>query len=250
MVDFLTLIKNTFRKLQLKVEIVILDRDITNRQRKFGIELYDLIEKQRRALHTQLEKDYGTITDDDDNDNDKLKKAIAVDDITQTLKLFQIIENEIKIPLEVTRKEINNMLESSVKFPPLLIQRRKEEFGITIWPIICEETLWIHETLEKDLLLKNKDAANANANANNHANANNDNTTIVSNFMNVAIKAIEKGTKSTLKKVVGKLSSEEREVEACVDKAKSDIKVIENQKVEKQDEINSLLNENTTIECC
>ena len=138
------------------------------------------------------------------------------------------------------------MLESSVKFPPLLIQRRKEEFGITIWPIICEETLWIHETLEKDLLLKNKDPANANANAN----ANNDNTTIVSNFMNVAIKAIEKGTKSTLKKVVGKLSSEEREVEACVDKAKSDIKVIENQKLEKQDEINSLLNDNTTLECC
>ena len=238
MVDFLTLAQKTLRKLQLKVEIVLLDRDITNRQRKFGIELYDLIEKQRRALHTQLEKDYGTITDDDDDD--KLKKAIAVDDITQTLKLFQIIENEIKIPLEVTRKEINNMLESSVKFPPLLIQRRKEEFGITIWPIICEETLWIHETLEKDLLLKNKD----------HANANNDNTTIVSNFMNVAIKAIEKGTKSTLKKVVGKLSSEEREVEACVDKAKSDIKVIENQKVEKQDEINSLHNENTTIECC
>ena len=247
MVDFLTLIQNTFRKLQLKVEIVLLDRDITNRQRKFGIELYDLIEKQRRALHTQLEKDYGT-TNDDDNDNDKLKKAIAVDDITQTLKLFQIIENEIKIPLEVTRKEINNMLESSVKFPPLLIQRRKEEFGITIWPIICEETLWIHETLEKDLSLKNKDAANANANAS--ANANNDNTTIVSNFMNVAIKAIEKGTKSTLKKVVGKLSSEEREVEACVDKAKSDIKVIENQKLEKLYEINSLLNENTTLECC
>ncbi|OEU09177.1 hypothetical protein FRACYDRAFT_249096 [Fragilariopsis cylindrus CCMP1102] len=242
MVDFLTLVQNTFRKLQLKVEIVILDRDITNRQRKFGIELYDLIEKQRRALHTQLEKDYGT-TDDDDNDDDKLKKAIAVDDITQTLKLFQIIENEIKIPLEVTRKEINNMRESSVKFPPLLIQRRKEDFGRTIWPIICEETLWTHETLEKDLLLKNKDAANANANANN------DNTTIVSNFMNVAIKAIEKGTKSTLKKVVGKLSLEEREVEACVDKAKSDIKVIENQKLEKQDEINSLLNDNTTIEC-
>lgn len=230
MVDFLTLMQHTFRKFQLKAEIALLDRELTNRLRRFGIELYDIIEKQRRSVIAQLEKD-GTTTD-----------PKQVDDIQQILKVFQTIENEIKIPLEVTRTEIDNMESSTpIKFPPLLIQRRKEEFGITIWPIICEETLWIHETLEKDLL---KDANSSNNNNNNKT------TKTVGEFMNTAIKSIEKGTKSTIKKAVGKLSSEQREVEVCVDVTKLDISLIENTILNKYNEIDKLINNGTTLECC
>ena len=54
MVAFVELVQQTFRKFQLQFEIALIDRDITNRQRKFGIELYDLIEHQRQQVTADL----------------------------------------------------------------------------------------------------------------------------------------------------------------------------------------------------
>ena len=240
MVDFLTLMQHTFRKFQLKAEIALLDRDSTNRQRAFGVELYDLIERQRRQIRQQIidensknKSNNDNNTNNNNNNSDPTTKTTQ--DVEQLLRVFQTIENAIRVPLEVCRKEVDDMEASTPKFPPIFIQRRKEEFGITIWPIVSEPQ-WLHESLEKDLTAL--------------AAAENNKDKTIGDFMTTALQGVVKGTKTTLTKAIGKFSPEEREVEACVDVAKRDISVFEELKTEKLLEIERLVSGGTTLECC
>ena len=68
--------------------------------------------------------------------------------------------------------------------------------------------------------------------------------------MTTALQGVVKGTKTTLTKAIGKLSPEEREVEACVDAAKRDISVFEEKKSEMLLENEILVTGGTTLECC
>ena len=56
MVEFLTLLKSTFRKFKLQAEVAVLDRDATKRKRAFGVELFDLIQKQKVEMHAHIEE--------------------------------------------------------------------------------------------------------------------------------------------------------------------------------------------------
>lgn len=143
MVDFTTLMKGSFRKFQLQAEVALLDRDVTNRQRSFGVELYDLIEKQRIETRAQIDR---TIRETEGG------VAVAPESVESFLKIFRAIENEIREPLESCRKDVTEMEESRRPgFPPLFIQRRKEAFGIEVWPIVSGPK-WLHnESLGEDL---------------------------------------------------------------------------------------------------
>ena len=230
MVDFLTLLQSTFRKFQLKYEIVVLDIDINNRQRKFGVDVYDLIYDSHR----------------------KAAAAAAAADAEETaellVRLFKqailvpfptTIEHDIKIPLAAVCRDVLAMEKKNV--PDVFIKRRKEEFGVSIWPIIVKTTLSIQETLEQQQqdMLAVASAAAA------------DTTTATpGDFVTTAMTGLLQGTASTINKVVGKsISSEERKVQQCVIDVKQDIKLLIEQRQKKVISIETLISGGTTLEC-
>jgi hypothetical protein len=235
MVELVALVKGTFQKFKLRAEVAVLDHDATKRQKLFGVELFDLIEKQKIDIRAQIEK---TMDENKSNANTTEKETKPseghVSQVENFLKVFQTIENEITGPLEGCRADIAKMTESN--FLPLLIKRRKEEFGVEIWPIVSSPK-WLHESLEGDLKKALEDDT---VEKNNQ----------LGNLMNVAIKGVVKGTKTTLTKAIGKLSPEEREVETCVMVAKEEVAVFEQKRTEKLTEIEDLVSGGTTLECC
>mmetsp|Transcript_10100 Transcript_10100/g.21165 ORF Transcript_10100/g.21165 Transcript_10100/m.21165 type:complete len:127 (-) Transcript_10100:1810-2190(-) len=126
------------------------------------------------------------------------------------------------------------MEESKPGFPEIMIQRRKEEFGIEIWPIVSKPS-WLHESLEHDMR---------------GALAEHDKDKDIGNLMNNAMKGVIDGTKKTITKAIGKLSPEQREVETLVDTAKRAIKEMEDKQAAKAAEIEALVAGGTTLECC
>mmetsp|Transcript_18829 Transcript_18829/g.38769 ORF Transcript_18829/g.38769 Transcript_18829/m.38769 type:complete len:262 (+) Transcript_18829:97-882(+) len=261
MVELIALVKGTFRKFQLQAEVAVMDHDIAKRQKAFGIELFDLIEKQRIDMRHTIEE---TLKEGEEKDEAELKPrpsdAIKPEAIESLLKVFQTIENEIRGPLQSCKDDVDRMTEAN--YLPLLIQKRKEAFGVEVWPIVSEPK-WLHETLECDLKKalaaeekSTKDKANTNT-KNTNTNTETSATTAKSTkddplgkFVNAAIKGVVKGTKTTITKVIGKLSPEQRAVEDMVNNAKNDIAVVEAQKSEKMTEISELVQGGTTLECC
>ena len=229
MVEFVTLLKDTFQKFKLQAEVAVLERDSTNRQRAFGVELYDLIEKQtidmRKDIETTLEK--------------QKDPKVQPEDVENVLQVFRTIENEIKGPLESCRADIEGIMGKEVlgNVHKMMVEKRKGDFGVEIWPIVSQPK-WLHESLEQDFqkaLSEQKDP---------------ETPTDLNGLMNVAIQGVVKGTKTTIAKAIGKLSPEEREVEACVSVAKKEIAVFESAKTEKLTELEALVSGGTTLECC
>ena len=246
MVDFFTLLRNTFRKFQIRGEIALLDRESTNRQRAFGVELYDLIETQRQARDTVKKQ-----SQQDGNENrDEAVVAAAADGIENA---FQHIEKDIREPLEACRTQIESMKESTpMKFPPILFQRQKEEFGVAVWSIVSQPQ-WIHECLKKDLetaVAASSSPENDDGDGNKSKNKPEFDEKALGLLMTNAVKGVISGTKTTIAKAIGKLSPKERELEACVDRAKNNMALLEEKRVQKYTEIEDLVASGTTLECC
>eukprot|EP00536_Pseudo-nitzschia_multiseries_P011149 jgi/Psemu1/326340/estExt_fgenesh1_pg.C_3650002 len=199
MVQFMTLVNNTIRKLQLQGEIALLDRESTLRQKFLGVERRraDSLEECRRDIQ-------------------KLHEGAA----TTTAAL----------PVPVPQPLVS-----------VFVNKRKEDFGLAIWPIVSQPQ-WLHERLGEEL-----EAESMLHNTNN--NNNNNNKTMLDTVA-VARRAFVEGTKTTITKAIGKLSPEERAVEACVDRAKKDVAVLTAEQQQKQNEINELVLGGTTLECC
>lgn len=225
MVQISALVKGTVRKFQLQAEVVALDFDAKNRQRAFGLDLFDLIEKQRINMRAHIEKSL------EESEN---KTPEDVQTFEKFLTVFQTIENEIRKPLEACRADVAKMSESH--YLPIFIQRRKEEFGVEIWPIVTSPK-WLHESLEGDV----KKALNEN-------NAEQKNQ--LENLVKVAMHGVIKGTKTTITKAIGKLSPEQRDVENLVKIAKKDVAVFEDIKMAKMQEMEELVLDGVTLECC
>ncbi len=266
MVELIALVKGTFRKFQLQAEVAVMDHDITKRQKAFGIELFDLIEKQRIDMRHNIEDAMKKEGEEKDEGQLKLtprqsSSPIKPEAIESVLKVFQTIENEIRGPLQSCKDDVDRMTEAN--YLPLLIQKRKEAFGVEVWPIVSEPK-WLHESLEGDLKKalaeesgSTTGSTSANANAANApktvADGENETTSKddpLGKFVNAAIKGVVKGTKTTITKAIGKLSPEQRAVEDMVNNAKNDIAIVEAQKSEKMTEISELVQGGTTLECC
>ena len=237
MVDFMTVVKGSVRKFQLQAEVALLDREAANRQKHFGVELYDLIDEQRKAADAEIER---TLRDSNREDTPEARQHV-----TDFLKVFQAVENEIREPLERCQKDVASM--EAKGFPPIFVQRRKEDFGIEVWPIVSMPK-WLHESLDHDLKTAIADQAQKDKEAATRGTS--PETVDAKNLVAGALNAVVKGTVTTIHKAIGKLSPEQRAVEACVKAAKKDVTVVEERKLEKLSEIESLVVGNQTLECC
>lgn len=243
MVELTALLRGTFLKFKLQAEVAVLDHESHKRQRTFGVELYDLIEKQKKDLRAEIET---TIEESKSNGN-----GVTPEDMESVMKVFQTIENEIAPLLEACRADVEKLESNTTPLKDILIQRRKEDLGVAVWPIVTSPK-WLHETLEEELRdtlagaeTKENQTASETASENNK-----NNNTLAGDLLNAAIKGVAKGTKTTITKAIGRLCPKQREVEACVKVAKKDVAVIKEQKIVKLSEIEELVMTGNTLECC
>jgi len=242
MVDFMTVVKGSLRKFQLQAEVALLEREASNRQRAFGVELYDLIEAQRLSKDAQIDR---TLRESNQEDTPEARKNVE-----GFLKLFEAIENEIREPLDNCRKDVAGMEESVPKFPPLFVQRRKEDFGVEIWPTVSKPK-WLHESLEHDLKKAMDETAKKEEEAAARGEAGGTSPKVdVNKMVTGALNAVVKGTVTTINKAIGKLSPEQQALEDCLKAAKKDMASVEEKKREKYSEIEALVAGNQTLECC
>eukprot|EP00531_Pseudo-nitzschia_arenysensis_P007973 CAMPEP_0116145444 /NCGR_PEP_ID=MMETSP0329-20121206/16594_1 /TAXON_ID=697910 /ORGANISM="Pseudo-nitzschia arenysensis, Strain B593" /LENGTH=252 /DNA_ID=CAMNT_0003641045 /DNA_START=176 /DNA_END=937 /DNA_ORIENTATION=- len=252
MVEFIELVKGTFRKFQLQAEVAVLDHDVAKRQKAFGIELYDLIEKQRVDTRAQIEKTMEENSTKEGTGDSASAPSSPAETVETFLKIFQTIENEIRGPLEACKADVDRMTEAN--YLPILIQKRKEDFGVQVWPIVSEPK-WLHESLDGNVRAALAEQQTTSTTTTTTVNGETTTTTAtredpLNNFVSAAIKGVVKGTKTTITKAIGKLSPEQRELETMVKVAKDDIAVVEAQKTEKLTEIQDLVAGGTTLECC
>jgi hypothetical protein len=234
---FLDSIGNAARKAQLHTEISLVDRELIARKRAFGVELYDKISTQRKQTN-QLE--------------------------AATAGVFQAIENTIKDPLTTCSDDIHRLeLECSEKkrekelieirqekaalgeknaatntmskritnqatLAQLAVQttlleremkQRKEQFGLEVWDVVSSPR-WLHETIPHETTKKNSTGDGG-----------------LTGTVSGAVNGLLKGTKGTIAKTLGKMSSKEREIEECVNKAKEDVYFLETKRSNKVTEI-------------
>jgi len=232
MVELTALLKGTFLKFKLQAEVAVLDHESHQRQRTFGIELYDLIERQKKDLKAEIAKTL---------EESKSPDGVTPEDMEGVMKVFQTIENEIAPLLEACRADVEKLESNATYLKDVLIQRRKEDFGVEVWPIVTSPK-WLHETLEEELM----------GTLNNAETKEKDNAkdTLAGDLLNAAIKGVAKGTKTTITKAIGKLCPKQREVEACVKVAKKDVASITDKKSVKLSEIEELVLTGNTLECC
>mmetsp|Transcript_100906 Transcript_100906/g.151206 ORF Transcript_100906/g.151206 Transcript_100906/m.151206 type:complete len:232 (-) Transcript_100906:288-983(-) len=223
---FFDSIGNAATKAKLSAEIALIDRELNTRKKAFGVELYDVIDKQQK-------RNEGAIL--------------------ETPGLFKTIENEIKGPLEKCSKEMHilelekrnmaNELElmeakrmnaaeagglgktmaDTAKGAELNVKMayldremliKKEQFGLEVWDNVSG-VQWLHEAVVNET--KNKSGLG---------------------IVTGAVGGLAKGVKGTVTKTLGKVSGDERAIEGCVNKAKQEVKVLEDKKKSKQTEIN------------
>jgi hypothetical protein len=225
---FFESIGNAAQSTKLRGEIALIDRELATRQKAFGVELYDIVASQQ-ANHK--------------------------DDILETPSLFQTVENEIREPLEQCSKDVRVMemekrnianelelmevrrmrdaegggmgqrMSDSAKATELNVKAkyldremllRKEKFGLEVWDKVAS-VQWLHQAVVSET--KNKSGLG---------------------IVTGAVGGLAKGVKGTVTKTLGKASGDEREIEACVDKAKKDVKFIEEKKRRKQTEMDAI----------
>mmetsp|Transcript_5537 Transcript_5537/g.13687 ORF Transcript_5537/g.13687 Transcript_5537/m.13687 type:complete len:223 (-) Transcript_5537:158-826(-) len=219
MVQLMALVNGTVRKLQLQGEIALLDRESKQRQKFLGVELYDLIEEQHQALRDEAAK----------HENPEQ----LVENCESVLAVFRNVERAISEPLEACRRDVQKLVEGNAPVASFLIQKRKEDFGVAIWPIVSEPQ-WLHERLMEDTKGENFSL----------------NEKAIGSTMNKMARSLAEGAKTTITKAIGMLSPEERAVESCVERAKKDVATLKAEQDQKEREIDELVSGGTTLECC
>jgi hypothetical protein len=225
---FFDSIGNAATKGKLNTEIALIDRELATRKKAFGVELYDVVDKQQK------------------------RNAGAV---LETPGLFKTIENEMKEPLEKCSKDMHVMemekrnmgnelelmeakrlsaadagglgkgmsemakgaeLNVKIAYQDREMLLRKEQFGLEVWDNVSG-VQWLHEAVVNET--KNKSGLG---------------------ILTGAVGGLAKGVKGTVTKSLGKVSGDEKAIEACVNKAKQEVKVLEDKKRSKQAEINAI----------
>ena len=92
----------------------------------------------------------------------------------------------------------------------------KEKFGLEVWESVSR-VQWLHDAVASET--KNKSGLG---------------------IVTGAVGGLAKGVKGTVTKTLGKVSGDERVIEVCVNKAKGDVKFIEENKRRKQSEIDAI----------
>eukprot|EP00584_Thalassiosira_punctigera_P010215 CAMPEP_0172546856 /NCGR_PEP_ID=MMETSP1067-20121228/16528_1 /TAXON_ID=265564 ORGANISM="Thalassiosira punctigera, Strain Tpunct2005C2" /NCGR_SAMPLE_ID=MMETSP1067 /ASSEMBLY_ACC=CAM_ASM_000444 /LENGTH=239 /DNA_ID=CAMNT_0013333845 /DNA_START=95 /DNA_END=814 /DNA_ORIENTATION=- len=225
---FFDAIGDVANRAKLTGEIALLDRDITVRKKQFGVELYDIVDKhekqKKKGANSMLEIPgiFKTIEHEIKEPVDKLSKEIRVLELEK-----RGVENEIELQgarqyrdvgtpasvglgKNVADKAKEAQLFVQIKYLDREMLIRKENFGLAIWDAVSEQQ-WIHEALADET--KDKHGLGVIAGT---------------------VGGLTKGIKGTVAKTLGAFSSDEREIAACVNKAKEEVKSMEEKKRRKE----------------
>jgi hypothetical protein len=213
-------VQNAGQRAKLNGEMLLIDRDIVARKKEFGVELYDLIDIIERKSKTSM---------------------------LSTPSLFKGIESQIQEYLEVCRKEVGDFEDSksakeleqtqlevkreretkatigkwmsrtgtdaklTVEITMLerQIKQRKEKFGVDIWDIVAQPSSIVENV---NIEAKKKSGLGK---------------------VTGALTGLTKGVTSSVANGLGKLSSDERTIQVCVEKAREDVDLFERSKARK-----------------
>ena len=233
---FMDSLGNAGKRAQLTGEIKMIERDLVNRKKALGVELFDTIEAQSKSkagailqtpaamktIEREIRGPLNICTEE------VYKLDLEKKDLENQLELLQARQDREKFSSENswTRKITDGATETKIWAQLKLIEgsmkSKKEQFGLEVWDTLAQPA-WLHDTLKQESAGKKSIGA----------------------AMGGVVDGVVKGTKGTVGKVVGRLSTEERQVEEVVKKAKSDIDFLEESKRRKQAEIDRIVNKQT-----
>jgi len=229
--------ENAARRGQLNGEIVMVDREIAARKQELGVELYDLISDQHKArsiIHTpdalrKIEIKIKGPLESCSKDIKALQATITKNEDEAFKTDPKQVDNTRAIgqKISTTAKELVGLskLYFEVKQAERQMKSRKEQFGLEIWDIITGVT-------NADADKPKKDGWKA------------------------VKSSIGKGVKGTAVYAVAKMDKDEKDVKACVKRAKEDVQLLEDKKQQKLNQITGLEKEwekrgtNPLSSCC
>lgn len=204
----------------------MVDREMNARKKAFGVELYDLIEVQQKTHKGDILKAPKFLKHVENEIKEPLEECTK--DIRYIQNQFSEKEHAAFIIDAKREKEVNPTMgkrvsdtakEAQLATQMHLLERemkiRKEKFGLEIWDLVSGCKTQSSEG-END---KRKSGLAA---------------------VRGSIRDLGKGVKGTVSKTLGKASNDEQDVEACVNKAKNDIALMQKNKDHKLQEIDRL----------
>ena len=224
---FMDSVQSAGQRAKLNGEIVLIDRDLAARKKLFGVELYDaidLIEKKNKTAILSTPNLFKGIETQISEPLDVCRKEITVMEGEKAAKESEQTHLEVKREREtkpsigtwVSRSSADAKLTVEIAMLERNIKIRKEKFGLDIWDIIAQPTSVIEnisaDTKKETGLGKVKGA----------------------------VGGLTKGVTSTFSAGLGKLSGDERAIQALVEKAKDDITLMERSKARKLEIIEKL----------
>ncbi|KAL3919622.1 MAG: hypothetical protein SGILL_003665 [Bacillariaceae sp.] len=187
----------TARKAQLAAEIKLVERERTQRLQTMGVELYDLIDAQRKSQDSpsegkirNVEKVLQVPLEKCSTDVRKWDLEVAEQQNTRELILVRPDKDKESLSRRVGDQASMTKIATRIVFLQREMRLRKQEFGIQVWDVVSQPQ-WLHG-----------DSCG--------------------------------------------LSKEELAVQACVNKAKDDIRLIEEKKNGKLEQIQSFQKTSTT----
>lgn len=191
----------TARKAQLSAEIKLVERERTQRLQALGVELYDLIDAQRKNQDSIAEAKIRNVEtalqiplEACSTDVRKLELEISEQQNTRELILVRPDKDKGSLGQKVGDQASMTKIATKIAFLEREMRLRKQKFGVQVWEIVSQPQ-WLQPS-----------------------------TTVASNC----------------------LSKEEREIEACVNKAKDDVRLIDEKKNGKLEQIESLQKASST----
>lgn len=237
-------IKNAAVKAKINAEIKLIDRELANRKRAFGVELFDLVETNDdkaasylpsffKAAATQIEGPMNSCRlDIRDFERERKLHTSELDRIEnkreRSGRANSAGETASKAGEWISDAGTSSKLEVKIALLDRKIKQRKEDFGLEVYDMIAEAT---------------NRAATAPAPKKQQS---------IKGMLKVvgktAKKTLEKGVetvKSGVTDNLSKFNQSEQEIHKCVDNAKDDIRIILSRRQTKEREIALLENENS-----
>eukprot|EP00543_Licmophora_paradoxa_P004570 CAMPEP_0202449852 /NCGR_PEP_ID=MMETSP1360-20130828/8541_1 /ASSEMBLY_ACC=CAM_ASM_000848 /TAXON_ID=515479 /ORGANISM="Licmophora paradoxa, Strain CCMP2313" /LENGTH=248 /DNA_ID=CAMNT_0049067913 /DNA_START=27 /DNA_END=773 /DNA_ORIENTATION=- len=237
-------VKNAAVKAKINGEISLIDREISNRKRSFGVELFDLIESNSsdsrkmpalfRATESQLEGPLNRCRKDImDLDRESRTHSRELDQIEAKRerqgRAITPGEQAQRAGEWISDAGTSSKLEVKVALLKRKIKQRKEEFGLEIWDIVSGDATQV------DFVATDAAAAPA-ARGKSIKGALGGMGKSVRSKIDEGVKTVKAGVSDNL----SKLNKVEQEIQKCIDQAKNDVNRVLNKRQSKEREIANL----------
>jgi hypothetical protein len=224
--SFFTTVKNAGIKAKLQGEIALLDRQVLTRQQAFGVELYDLLHRLEKSSNSVVNPVFlGTQSQSIKQVFDTTQLTIREWAAKKDAKADQVehlqVDRERARPVTtaseqwkragqwVSSNSAEAKLTAEMAYLDRQIRLQKEAFGVQVFELVTPSAGTVSSTT----------------------------TTTTSATPN---KGLIGAAKSGLTNQLSKLSSQEKEIQKCIDVAKGDVERLEASKSRKRKEIERL----------